>query len=259
MMKRSLLLGWISLFGIWVSAQEDPVVMRINGKEIPRSEFEYSYRRHVDGEGEKLSPKEYAELFIQAKLKVEASRAAGLDTTSAFRKQQEAYRTKLLRSYLPGSQEMDGNARILYQKMKGNVRNGQVQVQQIFKYLPQTITSRHLQEEQARMDSIYQVIQNQPSIDFTSLVDRFSDDKRCVWELRKILLISTVCGHNIPDLLGEGREKYARICPSGDLYPVRAVSRRMPGGVQHPAGGVGAGHHRAGAAGVSGGGAGGGG
>ena len=31
------------------------------------------------------------------------------------------------------------------------------------------------------MDSIYQVIQNQPSIDFTSLVDRFSDDKRCVW------------------------------------------------------------------------------
>ena len=181
MMKRSLLLGWISLFGIWVSAQEDPVVMRINGKEIPRSEFEYSYRRHVDGEGEKLSPKEYAELFIQAKLKVEASRAAGLDTTSAFRKQQEAYRTKLLRSYLPGSQEMDGNARILYQKMKGNVRNGQVQVQQIFKYLPQTITSRHLQEEQARMDSIYQVIQNQPSIDFTSLVDRFSDDKRCVW------------------------------------------------------------------------------
>ena len=165
MMKRSLLLGWISLFGIWVSAQEDPVVMRINGKEIPRSEFEYSYRRHVDGEGEKLSPKEYAELFIQAKLKVEASRAAGLDTTSAFRKQQE----------------MDGNARILYQKMKGNVRNGQVQVQQIFKYLPQTITSRHLQEEQARMDSIYQVIQNQPSIDFTSLVDRFSDDKRCVW------------------------------------------------------------------------------
>ena len=124
MMKRSLLLGWISLFGIWVSAQEDPVVMRINGKEIPRSEFEYSYRRHVDGEGEKLSPKEYAELFIQAKLKVEASRAAGLDTTSAFRKQQEAYRTKLLRSYLPGSQEMDGNARILYQKMKGNVRNG---------------------------------------------------------------------------------------------------------------------------------------
>ena len=117
-MKRNLLLGWISLFGVLAFAQEDPVVMRINGKDIPRSEFEYSYRRHADGNGMKLSPKEYAEFFIQSKLKVEAARAAGLDTTSAFRKQQEAYRTNLLRSYLLDDQEMDGNARILYQKMK---------------------------------------------------------------------------------------------------------------------------------------------
>lgn len=50
--------------------------------------------------------------------------------------------------------------------MKENVRGGQVQIRQIYKYLPQTITSRHLQEEQARMDSIYQVIQNQPGVDF---------------------------------------------------------------------------------------------
>ena len=69
MMKRNLLLGWISLFGVLAFAQEDPVVMRINGKDIPRSEFEYSYRRHADGNGMKLSPKEYAEFFIQSKLK----------------------------------------------------------------------------------------------------------------------------------------------------------------------------------------------
>lgn len=75
-MKRNLLLGWISLFGVLAFAQEDPVVMRINEKEIPRSEFEYSYRRHADGNGMKLSPKEYAEFFIQSKLKVEAARAA---------------------------------------------------------------------------------------------------------------------------------------------------------------------------------------
>lgn len=180
-MKRNLLLGWISLFGVWVFAQENPVVMRINGKEIPRSEFEYSYHRHADGDGMKLSPKEYAELFIQFKLKVEAARAAGLDTTSTFCKQQEAYRTNLLRSYLLDDQEIDANARLLYQKMRENARSGQVQIQQIFKYLPQTITSRHLQEEQARMDSIYLVIQNQPNIDFARLVDRFSDDKRCRW------------------------------------------------------------------------------
>ena len=56
-MKRNLLLGWISLFGVLAFAQEDSVVMRINGKEIPRSEFECSYRRHTDGNGTKLSPR----------------------------------------------------------------------------------------------------------------------------------------------------------------------------------------------------------
>ena len=42
----------------------------------------------------KLSPKEYAEFFIQSKLKVEAARAAGLDTTSALDvyKRQRIYR-----------------------------------------------------------------------------------------------------------------------------------------------------------------------
>ena len=74
-MKRNLVLLLTCLFGLSAFAQEDPVLMRINGKEIPRSEFECSYRRHTDGNGTKLSPREYAELFILSKLKVEAARA----------------------------------------------------------------------------------------------------------------------------------------------------------------------------------------
>ena len=221
-MKRNLLLGWISLFGVLAFAQEDPVVMRINGKDIPRSEFEYSYRRHADGNGMKLSPKEYAEFFIQSKLKVEAARAAGLDTTSAFRKQQEAYRTNLLRSYLLDDQEMDGNARILYQKMKENVRGGQVQIQQIYKYLPQTITSRHLQEEQARMDSIYQVIQNQPGVDFARLVEMYSEDKRSMWLER---LQTTSEFENVAFSLSTGEISHPFFTPEG-LHIIKVIDRK---------------------------------
>ena len=46
-MKRNLLLGCISLFVVAVFAQEDPVLMRVNGREILRSEFEYAYRRYA--------------------------------------------------------------------------------------------------------------------------------------------------------------------------------------------------------------------
>ena len=181
MMKRSLLLGCVCLLRIVVFAQEDPVLMRVNGKEILRSEFEYSYRRDVGDSDTKLSPKEYAALFAQSKLKVEAARAAGLDTTSIFRKQQEKYRTGLMESYLIDKQAMDSCARVLYQNMGLKARSGRVQVMQISKRLPQTITSRHLEAEKARMDSIYRVIQNQADPGFSRLVELYSDDKRSRW------------------------------------------------------------------------------
>jgi peptidyl-prolyl cis-trans isomerase SurA len=52
---------------------------------------------------------------------------------------------------------------------------------QIFKRLPQTITSRHLEEEKTRMDSIYRMIQNQPDLNFNRLVEIYSDDKQSRW------------------------------------------------------------------------------
>ena len=161
MMKRGLLVAWFWFFGISVFAQEDPVLMRVNGKDILRSEFEYSYRHRTGNADAKLSPKEYAELFAQSKLKVEAAKVAGLDTTTMFRKQHEKCWTELVESYLIDKQVMDSCARVLYQKMGLKARSGRVQVMQIFKRLPQTVTSRHLEEEKARMDSIYRVIQNQ--------------------------------------------------------------------------------------------------
>ena len=180
-MKRSLLLGCISLFVVAVFAQEDPVLMRVNGREILRSEFENAYRRYAERSNAQLSPKEYAALFAQSKLKVEAARAAGLDTTTVFRKQHEKRRTELVESYLIDKQVMDSCARVLYQKMGLKARNGRVQVMQIFKRLPQTVTSRHLEEEKARMDSIYRVIQNQPDLNFNRLVEIYSDDKQSRW------------------------------------------------------------------------------
>lgn len=180
-MKRSLLLGCVCLFVGAVFAQEDPVLMRVNGREILRSEFEYAYLRYAERSNTKLSSKEYVTLFAQSELKVEEARAAGLDTTSAFRKQHEKCRIELVESYLIDRQVMDSCAHALYQKMGLKARSGRVQVMQIFKRLPQTITSRHLEAEKVRMDSIYREIQNQPDLDFTCLVEIYSDDKQSRW------------------------------------------------------------------------------
>lgn len=179
-MKRSLLFGCVCCFAVLAFSQEDPVLMHVNGRSISRSEFEYSYHRNAFGTGAALSPKEYAASFSQAMLKVAAAKVAGLDTTSAFREQHEASRMKLVESYLIDKLALDSCAHVLYQKMDWK-HSGRVQIMQLFKYLPQTISSRNLEEQKSRMDSIYQTIRNQPGLDFARLVEKYSDDKESRW------------------------------------------------------------------------------
>ena len=221
-MKRSLLSGCLCLFAVSVFAQQDPVLMRVNGRDISRSEFEYSYRRNAADAGTNLSPKEYAELFAQSMQKVEAAKAAGLDTTYAFRKQQEITRTKLTESYLIDKPTLDSCARVLYQKMGLKARSGQVQVMQIFKYLPQTISSRHLEEQKARMDSIYRAIQNQPGLEFSYWVEKYSDDKQNRWIEG---LQATTEFENVAFALSKGEVSQPFFTPAG-IHILKVTDRK---------------------------------
>ena len=224
-MKRSLLSGCVCLFGILVFAQEDPVLMRVNGRDISRSEFEYSYRHNAVGEDGNLSPKEYVVLFARSMQKVEAAKTAGLDTTSAFRKQQEAVRARLINSYLIDKPTMDSCVRVQYQNMGLEAHPGQVQVMQIFKYLPQTITSRHLEEQKIRMDSIYWTIQNQPGLDFSRLVERYSDDKQSRWIES---LQTTTEFENVAFALSKGEISQPFFTPEG-IHILKVIDRKdMP-------------------------------
>ena len=202
-------------FGNSGFAQENPVLMRVNGREVSRSEFEYSYHHYRAGGGRDLSPKEYALLFSQAIQKVEAAKAIRLDTTAAFRKQQEENRIKLMEDCLVDKQTVDSCVRVSYQKMALKARTGKVQVMQIFKYLPQTITSRHLEEEKARMDSIYQAIRNQLGLDFSALVKRYSDDRQNRWIEG---LQTTVEFENIAFCFVEGRNLRTVFYSCGNPY-----------------------------------------
>ena len=86
-MKRCLLLLCACLFGILAFAQEDPVLMRVNGREVSRSEFEYSYHHYRAGEGRELSPKEYAYcVFLQQFVFVRLAASHRVDESSVASK-----------------------------------------------------------------------------------------------------------------------------------------------------------------------------
>ena len=168
-------------FGLAVSAQDDPVLMRINGKEVLRSEFERSYNKGGTsvGAGRKALDA-YVNKFIDFRLKIEAAEVVGLDTSRVFQKEQDEYRRCLIKSYLTDEETAEQEARQYYDKMKSGRRAGRVYVKHIFKYLPQNISGHTLREMESRMDSIYRALAKEggavPSFD--ACVEQFSDEKK---------------------------------------------------------------------------------
>ena len=103
MKAKNILLGLLLATAGLASAQttDDPVLMTVNGTPVLRSEFEYSYNKNGDVEGavEQKSVEEYAEMFLNYKLKVCEAVAQHLDTTQSFRSEFYQYRDIQLMPY----------------------------------------------------------------------------------------------------------------------------------------------------------------
>ena len=83
-----------------VMAQDDAVIMTINGKDVTKSEFEYIYHKNNKQQVDVKTLDEYLPLFINYKLKVDAAEKAGIDTTKAFVNELDGYRKELAKPYL---------------------------------------------------------------------------------------------------------------------------------------------------------------
>ena len=171
------------LFGLAVVAQPDPVLMRVNGKDVLRSEFEYACKTNGELAGAvQNKQKDCVDLFVNFKLKVAEAEAAGLDTAKAFRDKEDSYRRRLVKSYLADEETTEQVARRFYDKMKSGCCAGQVRVSHIYKSLPQNISGYTLRAVEAKMDSIYEALEKEgANAAFDAYVKNFSDDKRIFW------------------------------------------------------------------------------
>lgn len=105
-----------------IQAENDPVLMRINGKEIKKSEFEYIYHKNTQQQiSEQKSLDEYVKLFVNFKLKVAEAELRGLDTTKMFINELAGYRKQLAQPYLVDRSVDDVLAKEAYNRMLENV------------------------------------------------------------------------------------------------------------------------------------------
>lgn len=120
-----------------VAQSDDPVLMKINGKEIKKSEFEYIYNKNNSASSiDKRSLAEYLVLFKNFKLKVAEAEKQGLDTTRSFVSELAGYRRQLALPYLTDKTAEDKLAREAYDRLKENA-----EVSHILIRLPQNATS----------------------------------------------------------------------------------------------------------------------
>ena len=154
----------------------DPVVMRINGKDVTRSEFEYNFNKNnTDGVIDRKSIDEYAELFINYKLKVEAALDAKYDTMTSYQQEFRSYRDQQIRPLLVTPEAEEKEIRATYdetlQRLEGKKL---IQPAHIFVRLMQQATPEQMQAAKSKIDSIYAVLKG--GADFAQTAATASED-----------------------------------------------------------------------------------
>jgi len=85
-----------------VAQGSDPVILKVAGEEITKSEFLNIYQKNnVNGDViDRKSLEEYMELYINFRLKVKEAESLGMDTMRSFKDELAGYRKQLAQPYL---------------------------------------------------------------------------------------------------------------------------------------------------------------
>ena len=156
----------------------DPIIMTINGTDVPRSEFEYSYNKNnAEGVIDKKNVEEYVDLFVNYKMKVQAAKDAHLDTLKSFKDEFASYRDQQIRPAFIEDADLEAEAQRIYAETKHRIDSlgGMVKPSHILIMVNQRATDEQQKAAKERIDSVYQALQN--GADFALMAKKVSDDK----------------------------------------------------------------------------------
>lgn len=176
-MKKIVLGVWLGMTCLTATAQTaDPIVMRIAGKAVTRSEFEYNYNKNnTESVIDKKDLAEYVEMFINYKLKVKAAEDARLDTLSSYQKEFRTYRDQQIRPMLVTAEAEEKEVRAYYNEMLNQLGGHDLRLPaHIFLRVPPKGTAEQQARQKVRIDSIYAALQG--GADFADLARNCSED-----------------------------------------------------------------------------------
>ena len=155
----------------------DPVLMRINGKQITRAEFEYSFNKNnSDGVLDKKNVKDYVPLFVDFKLKVAAAEEPRIDTLLNIKRELEGYKEQLVMPTLVDNDFIEKQAKETYNATAARFAGQDLlTASHILVLMRQDATSEQQTKAKVRIDSIYNALVQ--GADFEEIAKKCSDDK----------------------------------------------------------------------------------
>ena len=169
-MKLKVLFGAVALVSVatLAIAATDPVLMKINNKDVRLSEFEYLYKKNLEQQVNKESIDDYVKRFVDYKLKVAEAERLGYDTLPRIKKEIDGYKDDMLAPFLIDNDLQEQLVQEAYERMKKDVNVSHIMLSR----------GRNKAEDKkqiAMMDSIRNCILN--GEDFNELVMKYSIDR----------------------------------------------------------------------------------
>lgn len=122
-MKKYIVLVVSSLFLFKTFAQQDPVLLEVDGKKVTKSEFLQIYlKNNPNPKYDKQSLDEYTELFKKFQLKVIEAEKLGYDTLPKLKSELAGYRKQLATPYLIDSAKNQELVKEAYDRMTKEVK-----------------------------------------------------------------------------------------------------------------------------------------
>lgn len=164
------------LFCLPFHAQDDPVVMTVNGYDVKKSEFEYFFKKNnTETNVTKKTIKQYADLYVNYKLKVQAAIDEGMDKSESFLSEYKMYRDMQAEEYLVDTDFLEQVARASYDESVAEV--GETGLAHLF-----VISSTPKDESEEARDECFEKINKAYELlksggQFQSVAQQYSEDE----------------------------------------------------------------------------------
>ena len=174
-MRRILLCIVSVLLCMPLFAQDNPVVMTVGGYDVTQSEFEYFFwKNNPDSVVSKKVINQYADMYLNYKLKVLAAIDEGLDQTESFLSEYQMCREMQAEDYIMDKDFLEMVARSTFEESQAQVGDLGLAHLFVMSSFPDENAGETLEDSYKLMQSIYARLKAGES--FQSLARQYSPD-----------------------------------------------------------------------------------